>query len=143
LSSRFRVITKVTPDILHIEHHDELHAVQRQLYSSVMASAEALAPARIDTLLLHRSDQRTAYGGVLWDAMQHLRERGIVTRIGVSALSPADALDALDYLKPKLAVPMHYNTWPPIAQDAAKFAAAAQARGHRVNALAPGDAVEL
>jgi L-ascorbate metabolism protein UlaG (beta-lactamase superfamily) len=58
-------------------------------------------------------------------------------------MGPADALDALDFLKPKLTVPMHYNTWPPIAQDAAKFAADALARGHQVNALAPGDSISL
>lgn len=53
-------------------------------------------------------------------------------------MGPEDALEALDYLKPKVAVPMHYNTWPPIAQDAAAFARAAQDRGHHVEPLAPG-----
>jgi len=54
-----------------------------------------------------------------------------------------DALDALDYLKPKLAIPMHYNTWPPIAQDANAFAAAAKKRGHEVNPLKPGASVSI
>lgn len=53
-------------------------------------------------------------------------------------MGPADALDALDFLKPKVAVPMHYNTWPPIAQDSAQWANDAAARGHRVEAMAPG-----
>jgi L-ascorbate metabolism protein UlaG (beta-lactamase superfamily) len=56
-------------------------------------------------------------------------------------MGPADAIDALDLLKPKAAVPMHYNTWPVIAQDAAAFAADAAARGHRVHVLAPGDSL--
>lgn len=95
-SNRFRIITKVAPDIFHAEREDELQAAEQRLYDSVAASAEALAPARIDTLLLHRSDHRTAAGGGLWDVMLRLRERGLVARIGVSALSPADALDALE-----------------------------------------------
>lgn len=95
-SDRFRVITKVAPDILQAEREDERQAAQQRLSDSVAASAEALAPARIDTLLLHRSDHRTAAGGALWDVLQRLRERGLVARIGVSALSPADALDALE-----------------------------------------------
>ena len=58
-------------------------------------------------------------------------------------MGPEDALDALDLLKPRLAVPMHYNTWPPIAQDPDAFATAAGERGHRVQALRPGDSLVL
>jgi L-ascorbate metabolism protein UlaG (beta-lactamase superfamily) len=38
-----------------------------------------------------------------------------------------DAAAALDLLRPRVAVPMHYNTWPVIAQDPARFAALAAA----------------
>jgi len=58
-------------------------------------------------------------------------------------MGPADALDALDYLQPRLAVPMHYNTWPPITQDAAQWATDAVTRGHKVKPLAPGENLDL
>jgi L-ascorbate metabolism protein UlaG (beta-lactamase superfamily) len=58
-------------------------------------------------------------------------------------MGPEDALEALDLLRPKVAVPMHYNTWDPIRQDAPKFAAAAAARGHSVNPLKPGASLEI
>ena len=58
-------------------------------------------------------------------------------------MGPEDALDALDFLSPKIAIPVHYNTWPPIAQDAAAFAAAARMRGHSVNPLQPGGSLIL
>jgi L-ascorbate metabolism protein UlaG (beta-lactamase superfamily) len=58
-------------------------------------------------------------------------------------MGPEDALEALDLLKPKLVVPMHYNTWPPIAQDAGAFARAAGERGHRVEPLKPGESLAL
>lgn len=58
-------------------------------------------------------------------------------------MGPDDALDALDLLKPKVAVPMHYNTWPPIAQDADAFVRDAAARGHAVRALGPGESLEI
>jgi L-ascorbate metabolism protein UlaG (beta-lactamase superfamily) len=58
-------------------------------------------------------------------------------------MGPADALDALDYLKSKVGVPIHYNTWPVIQQDAEKFAADAAARGHKVIALKPGETLAL
>lgn len=33
-------------------------------------------------------------------------------------MGPEDALEAVKLLQPKVAVPCHFNTWPPIAQDA-------------------------
>ena len=32
-------------------------------------------------------------------------------------MGPADSLIALDFLKPKVVIPYHYNTWPPITID--------------------------
>ncbi|MFU8892415.1 MAG: metal-dependent hydrolase [Luteolibacter sp.] len=58
-------------------------------------------------------------------------------------MGPDDALDALELLKPSITVPIHYNTWPPIAQDAEKFAGEAAASGHEVNVLAPGEVLDL
>ena len=57
------------------------------------------------------------------------------------AMGPDDALTALDFLKPKLAVPMHYNTWPIIAQDPAAFAARAAQAGHTVRVMKPGESL--
>lgn len=37
-------------------------------------------------------------------------------------MGPDDAFLALGYLKPKAVVPCHYNTWPPIVQDAEAWA---------------------
>lgn len=36
-------------------------------------------------------------------------------------MGPAQSLDAIQALKPKYAVPGHYNTWPPIRQNAQKW----------------------
>jgi len=58
-------------------------------------------------------------------------------------MGPEDAVTALDFLKPKVAVPIHYNTWPIIAQDPRKFADAAAKAGHKVQALAPGESIEV
>lgn len=58
-------------------------------------------------------------------------------------MGPEDAVTALDFLKPKAAIPMHYNTWPLIAQDGAAFAKLAAQSGHTVHALQPGAALEI
>jgi L-ascorbate metabolism protein UlaG (beta-lactamase superfamily) len=46
-------------------------------------------------------------------------------------------------LRPKVTVPMHYNTWPLISQDASDFVARAEVRGHHAVALAPGATLEI
>lgn len=38
-------------------------------------------------------------------------------------MGPQDAAIACDFLKAKYAIPVHYNTWPPIAQDPEVFKA--------------------
>ena len=77
----------------------------------------------------------------------------LIGRVGLDAgllpigdnytMGPADAVEALDLLKPKIAVPMHYNTWPVIAQDPEAFAADAAMRGHTVRILAPGESMDV
>lgn len=37
-------------------------------------------------------------------------------------MGPDDALEAVKLLKPKVAIPCHYNTWPPIETDPADWA---------------------
>jgi len=77
----------------------------------------------------------------------------LIGRVGLDAalipigdnftMGPDDAIIALDFLKPKLAVPIHYNTWPVISQNAATFAANAAKAGHTVKPMAVGDALEI
>ena len=37
-------------------------------------------------------------------------------------MGPEDALEAVKLVQPRLVAPSHYNTWPPIAQDASAWA---------------------
>ena len=59
-------------------------------------------------------------------------------------MGPDDALAAVKLLKPKLAVPCHYNTWPPIAQDAAAWKARVEAETDtKVSLLSADQSLEL
>ena len=111
-----------------------------------------LAPLYMGTacgLLLEADGRRVYHAGdtALFLDMQLIGRGGLdaaLLPIGDNyTMGPEDALDALDLLKPRVAVPMHYNTWPVIAQDAARFAQAAGARGHRVVVLAPGQSLSV
>ena len=52
-------------------------------------------------------------------------------------MGPQDAVRAIEFIEPKVVIPCHYDTWPPIQQDAGAFAAAVGDRA-RVEALKPG-----
>jgi L-ascorbate metabolism protein UlaG (beta-lactamase superfamily) len=54
-------------------------------------------------------------------------------------MGPEDAVRAVEMIEPKVVIPIHYNTWPPIAQDPQAFKAAVGNRA-RVEILAPGEA---
>jgi L-ascorbate metabolism protein UlaG (beta-lactamase superfamily) len=59
-------------------------------------------------------------------------------------MGPDDSIDAIKLLNPKRVAPCHYNTWPPIAQDAAAWAE--QVRLHTAAdpvVLAPGGSFAL
>lgn len=58
-------------------------------------------------------------------------------------MGPEDALKALDLLKAKKVVPIHYNTFPPIRQDGEAFAQKAGERGVEGHALKPGGVLVL
>ena len=61
----------------------------------------------------------------------------------VFTMGPADALRAVKMIRPKLVIPMHYDTFPPIAQDPSAFAAAVQAAGFQAKVLHPGESLEI
>ena len=59
-------------------------------------------------------------------------------------MGPDDSLDAIKLLNPKRVAPCHYNTWPPIAQDAAAWAE--RVRSHTAAepiVLEPGGKIRL
>lgn len=59
-------------------------------------------------------------------------------------MGPADALRAVKFLEPKMVVPCHYNTFPPIKQDAAAFGTAVEAQtSAKAAILAPGERYDI
>jgi len=56
-------------------------------------------------------------------------------------MGPEDAAYGVELLKPKMVVPIHYNTFPPIEQDPQKFADLVT--GVEVKILSAGEGFEL
>ncbi|MFC5529972.1 metal-dependent hydrolase [Cohnella yongneupensis] len=58
-------------------------------------------------------------------------------------MGPDDALQAAQWYGAKLVVPVHYNSFPPIRQDAEAFVARLEAQGQRGKLLAPGEKISV
>jgi L-ascorbate metabolism protein UlaG (beta-lactamase superfamily) len=58
-------------------------------------------------------------------------------------MGPDDALLAAKFLKAKHVIPLHYNTWPVIAQNAEDFKKSAGDKGIDVMIVKPGETIEL
>ncbi|MDO4732301.1 MAG: metal-dependent hydrolase [Bacillota bacterium] len=58
-------------------------------------------------------------------------------------MGPEDAVVAAQWLGATTIVPMHYDTFPAIKQDAAAFGAKIAANGQRCAVLAPGDTLQI
>ena len=74
-------------------------------------------------------DQKKVYFAcdtALFSDMQLIGRGGIdlaVVPIGdLFTMGPAESVEAIKLLRPKLVMPCHYNTWPPIEQDAGDWA---------------------
>ena len=78
--------------------------------------------------LLTIEDKRIYIAGdtALYSDMQLIGRGGLdlaVLPIGDNfTMGPEDALQAVKFLEPAVVMPYHYNTWPPIAQDALAWA---------------------
>lgn len=59
-------------------------------------------------------------------------------------MGPQDAVEAVKMLQPKLVIPMHYNTWPLIAQDPFAFKMAVEGQSSsKVIILNPGEQYKI
>jgi len=84
----------------------------------------------------------------LFYSMKLIGEEGLdlaVLPIGDNfTMGPNDALRAVKLLEPKMVVPCHYNTWPPIEQDAGAWKQRVEAEtSASVSVLEPGGSLEL
>ena len=58
-------------------------------------------------------------------------------------MGPEEAGRTLELLRPGLAIPMHYGTFPPLTGDPSVFAAEAGKRGVAVRVMQPGETIQV
>jgi L-ascorbate metabolism protein UlaG (beta-lactamase superfamily) len=77
--------------------------------------------------------------------MQLLRRRVDTALLPIGdnfTMGPDDAAKAVNFIEPRVVIPMHYNTWPPIRQDANAFAVQIGDRAE-VRVMNPGESTDL
>ncbi len=83
----------------------------------------------------------------LFSDMQLIGQEGIdvaFVPIGDNyTMGPDDAYKAVELLTPKHVIPIHYNTWELIAQDAGKWAERVSKLGVKVHVLKPGESLTI
>ncbi len=101
-------------------------------------------------IVLEAEEKRVYHAGDtgLFSDMKLIARRGIdlaFLPIGDNfTMGPADALEAVKLLRPKKVVPVHYNTFPVIEQDADAFKRAVENETDaEVVVLKPGESLEL
>lgn len=117
--------------------------------SSLQAGLEPIYMGVPCGIVVEADGKRVYHAGdtALFMDMQLIGQPGLdVAMIPIGdnfTMGPEDALQALEFLRPKLAVPMHYNTWDLIKQDSRNFAMAAAEQGYTVRPLKSGEGMEI
>ncbi|HMO14218.1 MAG TPA: metal-dependent hydrolase [Pirellulaceae bacterium] len=101
--------------------------------------------------LLFRVDNLDFYFAcdtALFSDMKLIGEIGLEVAIlpigDVYTMGIEDSVTATQWLKPRIVFPTHYNTWPPIAQDANEWADFVRGRtGAKPVVLQPGETYEI
>jgi len=63
---------------------------------------------------------------------------------GFYTMDPKQAVMAVSLIKPKIAIPMHYGTWPPIEQDPNEFKMLVEKSSKtKVSIMKPGESLEV
>jgi L-ascorbate metabolism protein UlaG (beta-lactamase superfamily) len=76
---------------------------------------------------IYYAGDTAVFGDMKWIA-RHGIDCFIVPIGDLFTMGPEDSLDAIQLVAPRVVLPTHYNTWPPIAQDPGTWAAQVQAK---------------
>ena len=112
-----------------------------------LPGAESFTTNPVGLLIRLNGGQRLHHAGdtALHTDMQLLKGKVDVAILPIGdrfTMGPEDAVTAVDFIEPKVVIPCHYDTWPPIEQDAEAFRAAVGDRAH-VEIMAPASTYDF
>ena len=141
---------QVRPDFIFVTHGHGDHVgdavdIARRTGAQVCCTADlsdgVFGPAGVRCIIYHAGDTALTMDMALLED-EHV-DVALLPIGDFYTMGPSDALRAVKLIKPKLTIPMHYGTFPAIAQDPAAFADACQAAGYAARVLQPGEKITL
>jgi spore coat polysaccharide biosynthesis protein SpsF len=109
--SRVEVITKLDP-LDWLAHDADTASVRAAVDESVSRSCSVLRVQRLGTLLLHRAQHYSSWGGAAWRRLLELREEGKIGILGASVYEPSKAFEVVqDPAIQHLQIPMNVLDW--------------------------------
>jgi len=92
--NRAAVITKLDP-LFDLGEESPWSQISSAVDASVFRSCRELRLHRLPVVLLHRWQHRKSHRGMIWKRLLELRTEGVIGSLGCSALSPKEAIEAL------------------------------------------------
>ena len=89
------IVTKLHP-LQHVPLDAPEWAVRAAVEASVFASCRALRTRHLPVLLLHLVFARHAWNCAAWRRLLEMRDEGIIGKLGVSVVNPAEAIEFAD-----------------------------------------------
>jgi len=84
------------------------------------------------------------FGDMSLIGMMHPLDAALLPIGGFFTMDSVQAAKAVEMLKPKIAIPMHYNTWPPIKADPMTFKSLVEKNTKaQVKILKPGESLTI
>lgn len=98
----------------------------------------------MDGLSLYHAGDTGLFGDMAFIGRRQVLDVALLPIGDNFTMGPDDALEAVKMLTPRYVIPMHYNTWPLIAQDVNSFKQRVEAEtGAEVIILDPGESWEI
>ncbi len=98
---------------------------------------------QIDGICIYHMGDTGIFGDLRLIADMHRLDYLLIPIGGNFTMDPSDAALACSWLKPRFAIPMHYDTFPRINQDPMQFADLCKTHGIDVMILKPGEEIIL
>lgn len=92
---------------------------------------------------VYHAGDTSAFAEMAWIGAEHAIDLAFLPIGDNFTMGPREAVRCLEMLRPGLVVPIHYNTFAPIAVDPQEFVRLAAGAGFDARPLAPGEAIDI
>ena len=93
--------------------------------------------------MIYNTGDTCPFSEMQWTGDEHAIELALMPIGDHFTMGPEDAIRAVRMLRPRLTIPLHYNTFPPIEIDLDRWTSAMQQEGCRTRVMEPMETLEI